>query len=55
MARICAWCKKEVGPNPEGLDEGQDTHGICPDCEDELYKEEGWDKEPNRKEVMRCS
>jgi len=51
MARVCAWCKKVMDPSE--LETGFDTHGICPDCEDKLYEEEGWDKEKiKRKEVM---
>lgn len=43
MKRICAWCTKviEYDDNP-----GTISHGICLDCEERLYEEEGWNREP---------
>ena len=33
--RVCAWCKKDMGP----ADTEQDTHGICEDCATKFFKE----------------
>ncbi len=35
MKRICAWCKKDLSKPDEELD-GRVSHGICPDCENNL-------------------
>jgi len=33
MKRVCAWCKKELGPAASGSDDDQAiTHGICTSC-----------------------
>ena len=35
--RICAWCKKDMGPAGTEMD----SHGMCKDCEIEFRKESG--------------
>ena len=33
MRRICAWCKKELDPEPDGQEPREVTHGICAECQ----------------------
>lgn len=37
---VCAWCKKELG-EVEGLEEGQISHGMCPDCREKHFPKPG--------------
>lgn len=32
MKMVCAWCKKELGPEHDPIGDGKVSHGICPDC-----------------------
>jgi hypothetical protein len=32
MKVICAWCKKDLGEKDGEGQEGQTSHGICPEC-----------------------
>jgi hypothetical protein len=32
--RICAWCKKVLGPSQTD----QDTHGICEECQEKYFR-----------------
>lgn len=36
--RICSWCKKKMGNNPDV--KGGDTHTICPDCMKKHFPED---------------
>lgn len=38
MIRLCAWCQVIMGQK-EPLDDKQVTHGICPECQEELKEE----------------
>jgi hypothetical protein len=42
LKEVCAWCKKEMGEK-EGV-EGGITHGMCPECEDKIRKENNMDR-----------
>lgn len=37
MTIICAWCKKVLGVKPP-LENTDETHGVCKDCETALKK-----------------
>jgi hypothetical protein len=42
MTRVCAYCHAEMGFTPcEPRFAGQETHGICPRCEERVRKEFG--------------
>lgn len=34
MRRICAWCQLELSPSDCEPDDGEVSHGICPECAD---------------------
>lgn len=34
----CAWCGTDLGPR-KGIPGGETTHGICPACADDVFKE----------------
>ena len=38
MIRLCSWCQTIMGQK-EPLDDKQVTHGICPECQEELAEE----------------
>ena len=37
--RVCAWCKRDLGPAPT-LKAGEVTHGICPKCRETHFPED---------------
>jgi hypothetical protein len=38
MKRVCAWCKKHLSGDP---DDKVISHGICKECAEKLYRENG--------------
>ena len=45
--KVCAWCKKDLGPSPTR----ENSHGICPKCAKEFLEEtqEYRKEEPQRR------